>query len=221
MGGTINEQYPVGVTREIVLEQQIRDLKAELDRHREASGLVLKRNRTHRDKLIAERDQLRAELAAAKEAIEDIERTLEIAEIPKYGSSGDRIPWNERVELLADENTALAAHVERLELALKMWRVIPFVLAEFGDHGELAALSPVYYHNSMSVTKEALAATPAQSLASVKGEALREVANLIRQTTPEPVDGMPETFGEHEGRMYAIEQIESEADRIEKDGANG
>lgn len=30
MGGTINEQYPVGVTRETVLEQQVRDLRAEL-----------------------------------------------------------------------------------------------------------------------------------------------------------------------------------------------
>ena len=43
-------------------------------------------------RVCAERDQLRAELAAAKEAIEDVERTLEMAEIPKYGSSGDRIP---------------------------------------------------------------------------------------------------------------------------------
>lgn len=71
------------------------------------------------DDLITEVRELRAELAAAKEAIEDIERTLEIAEIPKYGSIGDRIPWNERVELLSDDRDALCADNARLRKALE------------------------------------------------------------------------------------------------------
>ena len=157
-----------------------------------------------------ERDQLRAELAAAKEEIQ----TWRLRHRDAMDTATRKV---EQAEDVAAERDRLAADNARLRSALELWQRIPFVFEGFGDRGELFVFSPVYYHNSMSVTRDALAATPAQSIAAHDAALLREVMNLIRQTTPDPVDGVPESFGAHQGRMYAIEQIGAEADRIEKE----
>lgn len=116
------------------------------------------------------------------------------------------------------EINALRAHVERAtEVIEKVKRMYDHPTGADADWGSLLCANAI----AKTAVNEFVAATPAQSLAEIKAAALREVAKLIRQTTPDPVDGMPETFGEHEGRMYAIEQIESEADRIETEAANG
>lgn len=154
-------------------------------------------------------DQLRAELAAAK-ANASLVGTWEQAARKAAGEDGVQFVGPNTIFAVSDklraERDQLTAHVERLVGALQKIRLV----CDEAMHGD-----------PMQLAIDALAATPAQSIAEVKAAALREVANLIRQTTPEPVDGVPESFGAHQGRMYAIEQIESDADRIEKEAANG
>ena len=155
MGGTINEQYPVGVTREMVLEQQIRDLKAELDRHREASGLVLDRNRKHRNKLIAERDALRAELAAAKE-----ERDQLAAHVERLEKAIDPMARAYRVSMAPFDhltNDQGAAHC------------LPWGWPTVGDFAE---------------ANSALAATPAQSLEAAIAPLMAHVERLEKALKP-------------------------------------
>jgi hypothetical protein len=170
-----------------------------------------------------------------REALETLNHAAKVAISSQYGSSLDRnTPLVIRLldgtcdatdailaatpaQSLEAVTAPLKAHVERMRAALEC---IPVDLVNAIEDGT----APVKLFLSLGTCKligESLAATPAQSLAAVKAAALREVANLIRQTTPEPVDGVPESFGAHQGRMYAIEQIESDADRIEKEAANG
>ena len=91
MGGTINEQFPVGVTKTMVLEGQLR-------------------------RVTAERTALRAELAAAKNLLARIHRdgghhTEAVGFAQSVADAGDKVSeWL----LAAAERTALAAHVERL-----------------------------------------------------------------------------------------------------------
>ena len=71
--------------------------------------------------------------------------------------------------------------------------------------------------------KAALAETPAASLHAIGAEALRDAANLIRQTTPTPYGGDidPRSVAEWNGRMRAIEQINERADRLDGAGKGG
>ena len=64
----------------------------------------------------------------------------------------------------------------------------------------------------------AISRTPAQSLGLIKAGVLREIANLIRQTTPTRTSQRDDYgSGKEDGRHYAIDQIEAEADRLEKE----
>ena len=181
-----------------------------------------------------ERDAIRAELAAAKNLLARIHRD--------GGHHTEAVGFSQSVAdadakvsewlLVAEERTALAAHVERLEKALK--RIMGPLSAPDADgliedatctYCDMSSLDGCDEDCPREIAAEALAATPAQSLAAhdaaTKVAVLEEVANLIRQTTPDPVDGVPESFGSHQGRMYALEQILAEADRIAKEAANG
>jgi len=66
------------------------------------------------------------------------------------------------------------------------------------------------------VGEQALAASPAEHAGRIQAAALREAANLIRQTTPDGRSASNYDRGKFDGRVYAIEQLESEADRLEK-----
>jgi hypothetical protein len=127
MGGTINEQFPVGVTKTMVLEGQLR-------------------------RVTAERDQLRAELAKEK-ANASLVGTWEQAARKAAGEDGVQFVGPNTIFAVSDklraENTALAAHVERLRVFL-IW------LDRIGGLG-------LEVHARIT---EALAATPAQSLAA-------------------------------------------------------
>lgn len=138
MGGTINEQYPVGVTKTMVLEGQLR-------------------------RVIAERDQLRAELAAAKEIAE-----ANWTECEKLRDS----MWEYR----ADNARLRAAVEDAFDGAARQ-------LAEPRNHDD-----DQYALTAVATTCElAIEATPAQSLAAhdaaVKVAVLREVAD--REFNPE------------------------------------
>lgn len=70
------------------------------------------------------------------------------------------------------------------------------------------------YGAGLEAARQALATPPHEHFAKLKAEAGRErvleAANLIRQTTPMPVNVLDSyDRGKYDGRMYAIEQIES------------
>jgi cell division protein FtsB len=168
---------------------------------------------TENRELTAERDQLAAHVERLEKVLRQVEaecRADESEMVREFVESTVKPALAATPAQSLEAVTApLKAHVEQLEKGLRVAR-------------ELTREEPdIYVVGIRRVIDELIAATPAQSLAALKAAALREVANLIRQTTPEPVDGVPESFWAHERRMYAIEQAESEAARIEKEGANG
>lgn len=166
-----------------------------------------------------ERDALRAELAKEK-ANASLVGTWEQAARKAAAEDGVQFVGPNTIFALSDklraERDRLVADNARLRKALngvcKLRKK-----TEATHQAAYEAMFKLPGRKAFEDATEALAAPPAQSLASHDAALLREVANLIRQTTPEPVDGVPESFGAHQGRMYAIEQIESEADRIEKE----
>jgi hypothetical protein len=163
---------------------------------------------------------LRAELAAAKNLLARIHRdgghhTEAVGFARSVADAGDKVSeWL----LAAEDRTALAAHVERLRNALE-WSKSYWPEQEESRHSPDCCCPMCDVNACIEEAEAALAATPAQSLAAHEAALLREVANLIRQTTPDPTDGVPESFGSHQGRMYALEQILAEADRIAKEAA--
>lgn len=64
----------------------------------------------------------------------------------------------------------------------------------------------------------ALARTPAKSLAKFQADTLEEIANLIRQTTPDARSTSNYDRGVFEGRYRAIDQIESEVKSLRGGG---
>lgn len=159
---------------------------------------------------------LRAELAKEK-ANASLVGTWEQAARKAAGEDGVQFVGPNTIFAVSDklraERTALAAHVERIVGALnRAHEQAARQLAEPRNHGN----DQFVLTDIATICERALAATPAQSLAAHDRMLLLEVANLIRQTTPDPIDGLPESFGSHQGRMYALEQILAEADRIER-----
>lgn len=116
----------------------------------------------------------------------------------------------ERDKLRA-ERDALRAHVERLRAALDTARVEALWIVQNTapsgtDSGDLSTNRAA--KSMVAGIVAALSATPAQSLASVKAAALREVAkNWYRAGNP--------------SQENAAVFLEDEADRIEKEAANG
>jgi hypothetical protein len=109
------------------------------------------------------------------------------------------------------ERDALAATVERLRKFIQdLLTDMPAKIDERFKYRE-------FQFSDIDIREmEALVtATPAQNLAAVKAEALRDAANLIRQTTPDPGLMILER-GKFEGRMDAIWQIEAMADDLER-----
>lgn len=144
--------------------------------------------------LMNEKAALRAELA-------DVRNTLR----------QERLAHQERAEKAEAENAALKAHVERLRVALEC---IPVDLINAIEYGEKLRL--FLSTDSCKLIGTALAATPEQSLAKLRAEMLRDAANLIRQTTPISaplISASPDPYeiGKYGGRMYAIKQLEEEA----------
>ena len=171
-------------------------------------------------RVCAERDQLRAELAAAKSLLARIHRdgghhTEAVGFARSVADAGDKVSeWL----LVSEERTALAAHVERLEKALDpMARAYRISMAPF-DHltnGQGAAYCLPWGWPTVgdfAKANSALAATPAQSLAAhnaaTKVAVLREVAE--KQVYPEP----------HPVNDYVSRWLLAEADRVAKEAAN-
>lgn len=136
MGGTINEQFPVGVTKTMVLEGQLR-------------------------RVTAERDQLRAELAAAKEHLG----------IAINNAAG----WRKRTAERRQKMKELAAHVERIVGALnRAYEQAARQLAEPRNHGN----DQFVLTDIATICERALAATPAQSLEAVTAPLKANVERL-------------------------------------------
>lgn len=169
----------------------------------------------------AERDQLRADLTAAKNLLARIHRdgghhTEAVGFAQSVADAGDKVSeWL----LVAEERNALAAHVERLEKGLR----------EIADGAEedISALTGVAGQTvcklcgnvphdekcSHTIATSALAATPAQSLAAhdaaVKVAVLREAAKRF-------------AYRRNDGDWTIHpDSLAAEADRIEKEAKNG
>lgn len=166
--------------------------------------------------VIAERDQLRAELAAAKNRALIAEKQDERSRHLVCLWKDDREAQAKALSAMTAERTALAAHVERLEKALQsIWN---WEMPETGDVWEDG--TPISYAAAYGSIGErrvirqkayaALGSTPAQSLAAhdaaVKVAVLWEVAEKLNG------DG-------HEANDYYRQWLMAEADRIEKQAA--
>ena len=170
--------------------------------------------------LMNEKDVLRAELAAAKKELRMIEACVEnddCGELPLVRRVANTVSSlvtvlnahnaaRARADKAEAENAALKAHVERLREALEC---IPVDLINAIEYGEKLRL--FLSTDSCKLIGTAIAATPEQSLAKLRAEALRAAANLIHQTTPIPASLDPYERGKYDGRMYAIKQLEEEA----------
>lgn len=105
------------------------------------------------------------------------------------------IPEYHRLVTAATESGKLRAHVNELRAALAQIAALDYSLAAVNAMG----------YEAVKLATAALAATPAQSLAKVKAEALREAAKELFPLTPHYIRGL----------------IEAVADRIEKEAGNG
>ena len=157
---------------------------------------------------------IRAELAAARLEIEALRVKPWQEQIEGQSAVISRLRYEKGVA--EAEAAELRAHVERMRKALDGPQVNNVLgLIEDCSYAFVwsAALAFMEFRTGI------LAATPAQSLAKCKADAMREIANLIRQTTPS--EPWPERGDWKQGRVYAIEQIESEAERLQEEAANG
>lgn len=141
-----------------------------------------------------ERDQLRAELAAAKDLLARIHRDgghhTEAVGVSQSVSDADNkvSEWL----LAAEERDRLAADNERLRKALE--RSIAALV--FADTPESKAF---HFGDLVAQLRETIAATPAQSLAAHDAALMREVTRLVDDCSGE--------------------KLRAEADRIEKEAA--
>ena len=184
------------------------------------------RDKAIRESLEKEVTELRKELAAVREVEESQDRGLAAIYATVEKAIGRRC-WHsqmEAVEDLAGRYDALCAHVERLRAASEGMAIGGNHLASALIHilGTGTDKFPPYeteikraqeiisdpiksdlwiYWAVMMRERDALAATPAQSLASVKAEALREVAEKLNG------DG-------HEANDYYRRWLLAEADRL-------
>jgi len=155
---------------------------------------------------------LRAELAAARLEIEALRVKPWQEQIEGQSAVISRLRYEKGVA--EAEAAELRAHVERLR--------VDFARIMTTDENGNSMTWP----QIDEMVRPLLAATPAQSLAACKADTLREIANLIQQTTPGRTSQYDDYgSGKEDGRHYAIEQIESEAERLQeemrKDGKDG
>lgn len=162
---------------------------------------------------------LRAELAAAKERAKALETAVFDAHFRAFASRHYEYvgPGTTLDLLVADiratqhERTALAAHVERLrEKGFKMRAAISGAWSADRMTSVADSLRPVI--QDLECDRDALAATPAQSLAAHDAALLREVAVEIDALAAGPdIDTVPT-------RLEDIANgIRAKADRIEKE----
>lgn len=192
--------------------------------------------------LTAERDQLRAEVAGMtqvtaelraeverlRERKENAERNWRLSQERATKWSQELITLGARAEAAERERDEARAQSERLRRALenltKQLKVVhnspyyrnAWFIAQLHS-GEY--IGPTYTEQ-LQAAESALSTTPAQALATVRAEAVREAANLIRQTTPDPTDfRRQDEVGRWEGRLYALEQLEAAAVSMESEVA--
>jgi len=144
---------------------------------------------------------LRAELAAARLEIEALRVKPWQEQIEGQSAVISRLRYEKGVA--EAEATALKAHVERLR------KYMCDLKAEYERQGMNDAERKVTYKWSLSVIGSALSATPAQSLAAVKAEALSAMAQKLTAMNDHPIV------------LHVARIIQEDADKLQAEAANG
>ena len=165
--------------------------------------LLLEMAKNERE-LDAERDSLADQLAAAKEQAEKAEAERVKEWNRRRDTEDARDIAKQIAEELRMERDALAARLAELEGALEC---VPVDLINAIENGEKVRI--FLSTESCKLIGAALASTPAQSLAKVQAEALSAMAKTICEGTEHPV------------ALAVVHLIQTEADRLESEAANG
>jgi len=173
---------------------------------------------TENRELRAEVDRLRADNQHLQKSIEELEDEVDksndnlIRFVRAKAGRRDCHGVYDGIEQICNQRKAAESLVAVLRGALEV--SLPYVKA-----------FPHTNAHDLTEIQAALALTPASAGARLKAEAYREAANLIRQTTPSRTSQYDDYgSGKEDGRHYAIEQLESEADSLtakEKEAADG
>lgn len=173
---------------------------------------------------ICEACTIRAELAAARLEIEALRVKPWQEQIEGQSAVISRLRYEKGVA--EAEAAALRTHVERLrekvEQFLNEIRICPCGCEhnEQADGVCLGSMTQRQYFELEAVR----AATPAQSLAKCKAEALEAAANKFEAEEIESSDGpAPDNYsgGYHDGQYACVEWLIGEASRLQAEAANG